>query len=279
MDSPTNRDWKEAFTTIELLVVVAIISLLMALLLPSLHRARVLTRRTVCQSNLANIARAYFAYLGSNGGHFYGDAPEVPHAYVTYGGWRGETLGTKLRPLNEFLDIPTVDPCESDTRVFRCPADCDPLETKHGSFYKDVGNSYRANFVLVAPHWLAANVRMPEPWQTINATIRSFPTATLSSVRQPSRLLWLGDYPWMNQWDPFSRKCTGWHGRRHWHNMVFLDGHVAFTQIVRGLYDASGGCDVDADYRIQPHEGANETVLTLQHRCPCSCETDSHATE
>jgi type II secretory pathway pseudopilin PulG len=275
MDNPTTHNGAKAFTTIELLVVVAILSLLMALLLPSLNRARIQARRTACQSNLANIARGYLAYLDSNEGHFCGDAPGILNANVTYGGWRGEALGTKLRPINAFLGIPAIDPCESDTRVFRCPADRDPLETEYGSVYNDFGNSYQANFVLVAPHWLAASARMPEPWQTINRTIRSLPPATLSDAHQPSRLLWLGDYPWMSQWDPFSSKCTGWHGRRHWHSMAFLDGHVAFTQIVRGLYDAPGTCDVDADYRIQPHKGANETVVSLQHRCPCSCETEA----
>ncbi|QNN22976.1 type II secretion system protein [Planctomycetales bacterium ZRK34] len=43
---------RQAFTLIELLVVVAIIAMLIAILMPSLQRARTTTRTIVCQSNL-----------------------------------------------------------------------------------------------------------------------------------------------------------------------------------------------------------------------------------
>ena len=47
---------RSAFTLIELLVVVAILSLLMAILSPSLRRARYVTRLAVCASNLHGVA-------------------------------------------------------------------------------------------------------------------------------------------------------------------------------------------------------------------------------
>ena len=71
-----------AFTLIELLVVTAIIALLLAVLLPSLSRARESAKRTVCASNLRGLMQAVHLYandnkdqlitvgLGHGGGHF-----------------------------------------------------------------------------------------------------------------------------------------------------------------------------------------------------------------
>lgn len=53
---------RRAFTLIELLVVVAIVALLIAILLPSLGRAKMLSIRTKCGANLAGIGKAIATY-------------------------------------------------------------------------------------------------------------------------------------------------------------------------------------------------------------------------
>jgi len=58
---------KKAFTLIELLVVVAIIALLIAILLPSLGRARETSRKSVCAANLHAQGLGFALYASENG--------------------------------------------------------------------------------------------------------------------------------------------------------------------------------------------------------------------
>lgn len=50
------------FTLVELLVVVAIIALLVSILLPTLSRAKELTKRTICGTNLSGAAKSLYIY-------------------------------------------------------------------------------------------------------------------------------------------------------------------------------------------------------------------------
>jgi len=55
-----------AFTLVELLVVIAIIALLVSILLPSLGRAKDLTRETICLTRLGGQMRAVYMYAAAN---------------------------------------------------------------------------------------------------------------------------------------------------------------------------------------------------------------------
>jgi prepilin-type N-terminal cleavage/methylation domain-containing protein len=58
------------FTLIELLVVISIIALLLAILLPSLQRARGQARAVACQANLRQWGAIFRIYLDENDGKF-----------------------------------------------------------------------------------------------------------------------------------------------------------------------------------------------------------------
>jgi prepilin-type N-terminal cleavage/methylation domain-containing protein len=55
-----------AFTLVELLVVVGILALLLSILMPTLGQVRELARKTMCQTNLANLGKGWIVYFHDN---------------------------------------------------------------------------------------------------------------------------------------------------------------------------------------------------------------------
>ena len=65
-----SKRFPRGFTLIELLMVIAIIALLMAILMPSLAKARRQAKDVVCQSNLRQWGLIFMMYLNDYEGHF-----------------------------------------------------------------------------------------------------------------------------------------------------------------------------------------------------------------
>ncbi|MEM6334092.1 MAG: type II secretion system protein [Planctomycetota bacterium] len=63
---------RDAFSLIELLVVMAIVAVLIGLLLPTLASARATARQTVCVANMRSIGQAHAVYLVESGGRMLG---------------------------------------------------------------------------------------------------------------------------------------------------------------------------------------------------------------
>ena len=75
---------RSGFTLIELLVVIAIIAVLMAILLPSLSRAREQGKRAACLNNLRQLVTAWIMYADENGDRIPLANPSTDRAWVRY---------------------------------------------------------------------------------------------------------------------------------------------------------------------------------------------------
>ncbi len=241
------------FTLTELLVVIAVFSLLLAVTLPALHRVRILGYRTSCASLLQQIALAWHAYLADNNQQFY----QAMDAYHDFGGWRGIAGGAVSRPLNRYIGLPQEVKEPSGAKPFRCPAD--EGDDDYGPVaYLYYGNSYQTNLMLIGPDSLPTDQWVPEPIRGLYSEINEhLQNLKADAVCDHSRLLLVGDNNWVTQWDPLKPAGRPWHDIQSRYNLAFFDGHVALIEIHKGIY-------LDDNYRVQPFRGLDDLTGKMQ---------------
>jgi prepilin-type N-terminal cleavage/methylation domain-containing protein/prepilin-type processing-associated H-X9-DG protein len=107
-----------AFTLIEVLVVIGVISLLISILLPSINAAQRSAQRVACSSNLRSIGQAYTIYTGESKGKY----PHVNTLIGPNGPW-GRPNVTPALPIGRPDGIAVVmsQGYLPDARILYCP--------------------------------------------------------------------------------------------------------------------------------------------------------------
>ena len=124
-----DRRGRSAFTLIELLVVIAIIAVLAGLLSPALGRAKRLSLRSACLSNLHQIGLGTAMYVGD----FRGRMPWVPDENLQLTP-PVDSAGKRYARMGGFM--PVLNPYLPDVRVWQSP----PVR-------KIATNSWQSNFL------------------------------------------------------------------------------------------------------------------------------------
>ena len=207
--------WQAAFTLVELLVVMAIVSLLAAMLLPVLGRARTLARQTSCMSNLKQMWQGIDHYAEENG-------DLLPLIRVFNSEAYPQSVAAVFLNLNKLKGS-----------VVTCPADkrnCDnfgPPEThmqaawRSGPWGNRFFGSYSGNSSTHGPFPFEPN-----------------PACKRSRIRQPTRIFMLVD-GYRNYISMYNQFFHLRHGSSV--NFLFADSHVASLQFAfpEGLLNPS----------------------------------------
>jgi prepilin-type N-terminal cleavage/methylation domain-containing protein/prepilin-type processing-associated H-X9-DG protein len=129
------RKSKRGLTLIELMVVISILSVLAALLLPALARARELARRTFCNNNMKQIGLILRMYADESNGDF---PPATPNG--RFGDFiRFDHQGFQVTRNNFGVDAAVIFPDYlDDFQVFVCPSSSNFLDDELAEWYTDL---------------------------------------------------------------------------------------------------------------------------------------------
>jgi len=205
---------RAGFTLIELLVVVAIIAMLLAVLLPSLARARESAKMAVCGSNLRQIGLAFQHYVQDQR-DVYPAANDPVSVNPFYTLWAGRGFRGFIEPylLNKVGAGHVVEIDADNPNVLVCPS-----ERAEKSQYERTSYAYCMTFYH-SPEQINAMSTPADTYSNFQPPVGQ----RVSDVRQPGRKILSGE--WASHHRPIEND-QGWWDTRGERMFLFADGHV-----------------------------------------------------
>ena len=230
---------KNAFTLIEMLVVVAIIAILFALLLPVLSKAKASAKRTTCLNNLRQINLGTRLYCDDSNDVTPGSVGASTNApWIAYKELMKQYVG--LHGTSSRQD-----------RLFACPADKFYYDWVRG--YVSESHHDQSRFDYSSYTFNSMNLAVMDDTNFIPVKPIQWPGIggrKLSSIKHPSRTIMIAESPafYPYSWHepkPYQPGGVQPHGIALFNdakNMVsFADGHVAYIRIYWGNIITNGG--------------------------------------
>jgi prepilin-type processing-associated H-X9-DG protein/prepilin-type N-terminal cleavage/methylation domain-containing protein len=218
-DTMLKKIVRTSFTLIELLVVVAIIAVLVAILLPSLAKARAQSQLLVCSSNARQISFAFQEYISDFNGWL---TPPM-----TYNGVAGVNGGWGVTWSYGFLNVSKTVP---NGKIFRCPSHKPKYQPGEDNLRSYALNGCITTYTYPGMKWMKQDEALDQfPGDTVGYMIENW--AGVSAVTGLSTDNEISKYEeninylcWLNNWYWYH---TPAHLGTSRVNMLFLDGHVA----------------------------------------------------
>jgi prepilin-type N-terminal cleavage/methylation domain-containing protein/prepilin-type processing-associated H-X9-DG protein len=267
---------RKAFTLIELLTVISIVSLLMAILMPALASVRLQARGLVCKSNLRQLLIANTGYATENDGFYVPAASDMWDSAGLHR-WHGardnldEPFEPARGPLVRYL---------SDGKVKECPAKVEFIKGQDWDTNFEQGcGGYGYNMTYIGSRIWQNGINSIEAWKDAYTQ-----TTRTTEIARPSETLMFADTAMSNDGqffieysfaEPPFTVCNGKpvtsfymspsiHFRhRNFANIGWADGHINQCEIAK--FDSKNAYGINsADMKLGWFEPVDNTPFDLE---------------